>query len=62
MSLDLGLQTCKVLAAAVLMGTVLSNGALANSFYQGKTVTILVGTDVGGGFDVYWPRPRPAYP
>jgi tripartite-type tricarboxylate transporter receptor subunit TctC len=31
----------------------LSNQALAQGSYQGKTVTIVVGTDAGGGFDIY---------
>jgi hypothetical protein len=35
------------------MAALLSNQALAEGFYQGKTLTIVVGTDVGGGFDVY---------
>jgi tripartite-type tricarboxylate transporter receptor subunit TctC len=46
-------QRCRALSAAVLMAALLSNQALAEGFYQGKTLTIVVGTDVGGGFDVY---------
>ena len=46
--------TCRALSAAVLLpALLLSNQALAEGFYQGKTLTVIVGTDVGGGFDVY---------
>jgi tripartite-type tricarboxylate transporter receptor subunit TctC len=37
----------------LLPALLLSNQALAEGFYQGKTLTVIVGTDVGGGFDVY---------
>jgi tripartite-type tricarboxylate transporter receptor subunit TctC len=42
-----------VLSATVLIGALLGNHAGAQDFYQGKTITIVVGTDAGGGFDVY---------
>jgi tripartite-type tricarboxylate transporter receptor subunit TctC len=45
---------CRALSAAMLLpALLLSNQALAEGFYQGKTLTVIVGTDVGGGFDVY---------
>jgi tripartite-type tricarboxylate transporter receptor subunit TctC len=45
---------CRTLSAAMLLpALLLSNQALAEGFYQGKTLTVIVGTDVGGGFDVY---------
>jgi len=37
----------------LLSALLLSSQALTEGFYQGKTLTIVVGTDVGGGFDVY---------
>lgn len=30
-----------------------ADGALADDFYAGKTVNLIVGTDVGGGFSIY---------
>src|SRR5579862_7038601 len=39
---------------ALLVGvTIFSRGAGAEDFYQGKTVTIVVGFSPGGGFDVF---------
>jgi tripartite-type tricarboxylate transporter receptor subunit TctC len=53
MNLDLVRHKCGALSATVLVGVLLSNQALAQGSYQGKTVTIVVGTDAGGGFDIY---------
>jgi hypothetical protein len=53
MNLNLSRPRCTALSAAALIATLLSNQALAEGIYQGKTLTILVGTDVGGGFDIY---------
>ena len=36
-----------------VVGLLLGNQALAQGSYQGKTVTVVVGTDAGGGFDIY---------
>jgi tripartite-type tricarboxylate transporter receptor subunit TctC len=51
MNLILVRRPCSALSGAVLVGGLLSNQALTQGFYQGKTVTIMVGTDAGGGFD-----------
>src|SRR5689334_1744823 len=53
MNLGLVRHACKVLSAAVLIGVLVGNQALAQGAYQGKTLTIVVGTDAGGGFDIY---------
>src|ERR671918_2418107 len=43
-----------LVAAASLVPLVLANGAKAqDSFYQGKTVRIIVGASAGGGYDTY---------
>jgi tripartite-type tricarboxylate transporter receptor subunit TctC len=36
-----------------VVGLLIGNQALAQGSYQGKTVTVVVGTDAGGGFDIY---------
>jgi tripartite-type tricarboxylate transporter receptor subunit TctC len=43
----------KALSTALLVGAGFNGPAGAQGFYRGKTLTIIVGTDVGGGFDVY---------
>jgi tripartite-type tricarboxylate transporter receptor subunit TctC len=53
MNLDLIRRGCNVLSAAVLICVLVSNQVLAQGAYQGKTLTIVVGTDAGGGFDIY---------
>lgn len=40
-------------AASVLVSTAVSSAAGAESFYQRKTITIIVGFTPGGGYDVY---------
>ena len=52
MNLDLIWRSCSVLSVAVV-GLLLGNQDLAQGSYQGKTVTVVVGTDAGGGFDIY---------
>src|SRR4051812_28644888 len=47
MNLDLMGRRCSALSTAVLAGMLLSNQALAQGAYQGKTVTVVVGTDAG---------------
>jgi tripartite-type tricarboxylate transporter receptor subunit TctC len=43
-----------IAAAALLTGSLLTAGAArAADFYAGKTLTIIVGSDAGGGYDVY---------
>ena len=43
-----------LMAAASLVLLVLADGAKAqDSFYQGKTVRIIVGASAGGGYDTY---------
>jgi tripartite-type tricarboxylate transporter receptor subunit TctC len=39
------------LAAGVLAAG--TSASLAQSFYEGKTITLVVGTDAGGGYDIY---------
>ena len=53
MNVDLIRCKCSALTALVLFGALLCNQALAQGAYQGKTLTIVVGTDAGGGFDIY---------
>ena len=53
MNLILVRRRCSALSGAVLVAGLLSNQAQAQGSYQGKTVTIVVGTDAGGGFDIY---------
>ena len=53
MDLDLTWRRCTALSAAVLMGVLATNQALAQDAYRGKTLTIVVGTDAGGGIDIY---------
>jgi tripartite-type tricarboxylate transporter receptor subunit TctC len=52
MNVDLVRCGRSVLSAALLVG-ILVSPAVGQSSYQGKTVTIVVGTDAGGGFDLY---------
>ena len=52
MNLDLIWRSCRALSV-VVVGLLLGNQALAQGSYQGKTVTVVVGTDAGGGFDIY---------
>jgi tripartite-type tricarboxylate transporter receptor subunit TctC len=43
-------------AVALLAAAILASGAApaaANDFYAGKTINLIVGTDVGGGFSIY---------
>src|SRR5258708_4133237 len=48
-----GLSHCSIaLAAALVLGSTLSQ-ACAADFYAGKTITLIAGTDVGGGFSIY---------
>jgi tripartite-type tricarboxylate transporter receptor subunit TctC len=42
-----------LLATALLSGLVLATGAVAEDFYKGKTIRIVVGFSAGGGFDTY---------
>jgi tripartite-type tricarboxylate transporter receptor subunit TctC len=53
MNADLIRQRCSMLSAILLLGALFANEALAEDYYRGKTLTVVVGTDVGGGFDVY---------
>jgi tripartite-type tricarboxylate transporter receptor subunit TctC len=53
MNLDPTWRRCSPLSAAVLVGLLFGNQALAQGAYQGKTLNIVVGTDAGGGFDIY---------
>jgi tripartite-type tricarboxylate transporter receptor subunit TctC len=52
MNVDLIWRSCTALSVAVV-GMLLGSQALAQGSYQGKTVTVVVGTDAGGGFDIY---------
>ena len=49
MNPDLVRRRCSVLSAALLIGALCSNQGLAQGTYQGKTLTVVVGTDAGGG-------------
>ena len=40
-------------ALAAAAAVAFANPALSADFYQGKTITIVVGSDVGGGFDAF---------
>src|SRR4051812_27164241 len=42
---------CAVLALAACV--TLAGGAAADDFYQGKSITLIVSTGVGGGYDAY---------
>jgi tripartite-type tricarboxylate transporter receptor subunit TctC len=42
-----------LLATALMSGLVLATGAMADDFYKGKTIRIVVGFSAGGGFDTY---------
>ena len=42
-----------VLASVAAFVCATSSGSLAQDFYQGKNLTIVVGTDAGGGYDIY---------
>jgi tripartite-type tricarboxylate transporter receptor subunit TctC len=44
------LLTCALVAPVIALG---ASGASANDFYAGKTITFVLGFDVGGGFGVY---------
>src|SRR5437868_15301646 len=39
--------------AAALVGATIQHGAAQDSFYRGKTVTLVVGYSAGGGYDQY---------
>jgi tripartite-type tricarboxylate transporter receptor subunit TctC len=39
--------------AAVCLLLIGASGAWANDFYAGKTIEMIVGSDVGGGYDIY---------
>ena len=41
------------LLASVLAGPSLVSGAAAEDFYQGKTLTVIIGYPAGGGYDTY---------
>jgi tripartite-type tricarboxylate transporter receptor subunit TctC len=45
------MQRAAVLAAALVAGA--ATAASAQDFYAGKTLTFLIGSDAGGGYDVY---------
>ena len=47
--MDFGSRTIAV-ACLLLVG---ASGASATDFYAGKTVEMIVGSDVGGGYDIY---------
>jgi len=47
---------CKILhacGAAIIAGLFAAVPAAADDFYAGKTISLIVGTDVGGGFSIY---------
>src|SRR5215468_9437611 len=47
---------CRLLVAAVMLGTVVPSAAPAQSvedFYKGRTITLAIGFDTGGGYDIY---------
>ena len=43
---------CAVLAAAIA-GTSIANAQAPGDFYRDKTLTLVVGYGIGGGYDVY---------
>jgi tripartite-type tricarboxylate transporter receptor subunit TctC len=45
--------TCARVLAAAVAGCGLAGSADADDFYQGKQIKLVVGSDVGGGFDLY---------
>src|SRR5262245_42765326 len=49
----MGLLRWFVLASALAAGATASTLAEAADFYAGKTIEVIVGTDVGGGYDIY---------
>jgi tripartite-type tricarboxylate transporter receptor subunit TctC len=38
---------------AAMTASVLGTGAIAQEFYAGKTIDLVIGADVGGGYDIY---------
>jgi tripartite-type tricarboxylate transporter receptor subunit TctC len=46
-------KSVRTIAIALLMLPVVSNRALANDFYRGKTIRFIVGYAAGGGYDTY---------
>jgi len=55
--------------AACLTGTAVASPAYARDFYQGKQISLVVGSDTGGGYDAcarllarYWPKYIPGNP
>ena len=45
--------TIAAVAASLAGATALPDTALAQVFYEGKTVRMVVGSDAGGGFDTF---------
>lgn len=45
--------TIAAMAASLAAPIALADAALAQSFYEGKTVRVVVGSDAGGGFDTF---------
>jgi tripartite-type tricarboxylate transporter receptor subunit TctC len=41
------------IALATLAAFAVANPVHANNYYAGKTITLMVGTDTGGGFSIY---------
>ena len=44
---------CRMLAALICLGGVLAGPAVADDFYAKKTITMIIGGNPGGGYDIY---------
>ena len=46
-------RACAIVSATMLTAAAAGSVARAQSFYEGRTVTLVVGGDSGGGYDIY---------
>ena len=44
---------CRGIVLAAVATLALAGGAAAQSFYDGRTITLVIGGDAGGGYDIY---------